>query len=45
MKKIYVCENNITGILSAIYDAWKESRDADAGIEIRGFMEPRMFCE
>lgn len=45
MKKIYVCGNSITGILSAIYDAWKESRDADAGIEIRGFMEPRMFCE
>ena len=27
MKKIYVCNDTITGIFSAIYDAWKEGRE------------------
>ena len=23
MKRIYVCENEVTGLFSALYDAWK----------------------
>lgn len=26
MKKIYVCNDTITGIFSAIYDAWKDGK-------------------
>ena len=26
-EKIYVCNDTITGIFSAIYDAWKEGRE------------------
>ena len=33
MKKIYVCNDTITGIFSAIYDAWKEGREEKQGIE------------
>ena len=36
MKKIYVCRDERTELLSAIYDAWKEKRDKEAGIEILG---------
>lgn len=45
MKKVYVCDDNITSIYSAIYDAWKESRDAEAGIELRGQINQQLFCE
>mgnify|MGYP000441199185 CR=1 FL=1 len=36
MKQIYICEDTITGIYSALYDAWKECRDTQAGVELRG---------
>ena len=36
MKQIYICSDTITGIYSALYDAWKENRDKEAGIELRG---------
>lgn len=45
MKKVYICNDNITGIFSAIYDAWKESRDKEAGIELRGMLDTQLFCE
>lgn len=45
MKQVYICHDTITGMYSAIYDAWKESRDADAGIAVRGFLTPQLFCE
>lgn len=45
MKQIYICSDTIIGIYSALYDAWKESRDKDAGIELRGRTQQRLFCE
>lgn len=45
MKKVFVCEDNITGMLSAVYDAWKGYRDADVGIELREKLEHRLFCD
>ncbi|MEZ3469704.1 MAG: TIGR03915 family putative DNA repair protein [Schaedlerella sp.] len=45
MKKVYICSDTITGIFSAIYDAWKESRDGEAGIELRGMLDTQLFCE
>ena len=45
MKTMYICHDTITGLYSALYDAWKESRDGDAGIELRGKTQQQMFCE
>lgn len=45
MKRIYICHDTITGLYSALYDAWKESRDKDAGIEVRGKTQQQLFCE
>lgn len=45
MKQVYICYDTITGIFSAIYDAWKKSRDSEAGIALRGMMAPQLFCE
>ena len=45
VKKVYICEDTITGIFSAIYDAWKECRDKEAGIELRGTLDQQLFCE
>ena len=45
MKQVYICNDTITGIFSALYDAWKESRDKEAGIELRGKMQQQFFCE
>lgn len=45
MKQIYICSDTITGIYSALYDAWKASRDKEAGIELRGKTQQRLFCE
>lgn len=45
MKQIYIGHDTITGIFSAIYDAWKESRDQEAGIALRGYVTPQLFCE
>ena len=44
MKQIYICHDTITGLYSALYDAWKESRDGEAGIELRGKTQQRLFC-
>lgn len=46
MKKIYVCEDSITGIFSGIYDAWKSQRSQEeCGIALRGEIEQQLFCE
>lgn len=46
MKKIYVCNNTITGIFSAIYDAWKEGREEkECGIALKGMLEQELFCD
>lgn len=46
MRKIYVCEDHVTGIYSAIYDAWKACREEEnAGIALRGHLEQELFCE
>ncbi len=48
MKRIYVCENEVTGLFSALYDAWKylvPDHGAECGIRFRGHMEQELFCE
>lgn len=46
MTKVYVCQDNITSLLSAIYDAWKERRETgDAEIAFRGSIETKFFSE
>ncbi len=45
MRQVYICTDTITGLYSALHDAWKECRDGDAGIEIRGKTQQQLFCE
>lgn len=45
MKQVYICHDTVTGIYSALYDAWKESRNREAGIELRGKTQQQLFCE
>ena len=45
MRQIYICTDTITGLYSALHDAWRDCRDGDAGIEIRGKMQQQLFCE
>lgn len=45
MKQVYICSDTITGIYSALYDAWKESRDKEAGIQLCGKTQQQLFCE
>ena len=45
MRQIYICTDTITGLYSALHDAWKDCRDREAGIEIRGKTQQQLFCE
>ena len=46
MKTVYVCSNTVTGIYSAVYDAWKARRAEDeCSIALRGAVETELFCE
>lgn len=46
MKRVYICNDDITGIFSAIYDAWKTKlREEELGIVVRGMIDQEMFCE
>ena len=48
MKRIYVCNNEVTGLLSAIYDAWRAvvvDGLPECGIRFRGCIEQELFCE
>ncbi len=45
MRKVYICEDSVTGILSAIYDAWKEGVEEGHGsIGLKGSLEQELFC-
>jgi len=46
MKRVYVCTDNLIGIFSAIYDAWKTKLgEGELGIALRGMVEQELFCE
>ena len=46
MRQIYICTDTMTGIFSAIYDAWKLRDYADGcGIALEGRWERELFCE
>ncbi|WP_251392437.1 TIGR03915 family putative DNA repair protein [Mediterraneibacter agrestimuris] len=45
MKQVYVCSDTITGMFSAFYDAWKERRNEEVGIGLKGRLEQQLFCE
>ena len=45
MKKIYLCQDTIKGIFSAFYDAWKENRDGEVGIQFVHNNDRQFFCE
>lgn len=46
MKTIYLCSDTITGIFSAVYDAWKEKKsEENCGIAVGGLLEQELFCE
>ena len=45
MKRVYLCQDTIKGIFSAFYDAWKESRDGEVGIQFLHDNDRQFFCE
>lgn len=46
MKRIYICSDSVTGIFSAIYDAWKTKLlEERLGIALKGVIDQEMFCE
>lgn len=45
MKQIYICTDTITGLCSALHDAWLENRDKDAGISVKGKTQQQLFCQ
>lgn len=46
MKKVFICSDTVTGIFSAIYDAWKlMPQPGEAGIALRGRVEQELFCD
>lgn len=45
MKQIYICSDTITGLCSALHDAWLENRDKDAEIGIKGNVQQQLFCQ
>lgn len=46
MKNIYICNDTVTGIFSAIYDAWKTRLgEQQLGIALRGMVDQELFCE
>lgn len=46
MKTIYVCSDTITGIFSAVYDAWRQEKsEEECKIAVRGILEQELFCE
>lgn len=45
MRKVYVCNDCVTGILSAVYDAWKDNIEEGQGsIGLKGSLEQELFC-
>lgn len=53
MKRVFVCNDNITGMFSAIYDAWRavlsfqhhSCDQRELGIALKGMVEQELFCE
>jgi len=45
MRKVYLCQNKIESMLSALYEAWVHHRDEDVGIELIGYTEHKLFCD
>lgn len=46
MKKVYICNDTVTGIFSGIYDAWKTKlREEQLGIVLKGAINQELFCE
>lgn len=48
MKRIYVCNDEVTGLFSAIYDAWRAvvvKGALECGIRFRGQISQELFCE
>lgn len=45
MTTVYVCSDTITGMYSALYDAWRENRNTDAGIALKGQIQQKLFCD
>lgn len=46
MKTIYVCNDTVTGIFSAIYDAWKSGKcREECAVALRNMQQPELFCE
>ena len=46
MKRMYIGEGTMTGIFSAIYDAWLfDRKEGETGVCIRGEYETELFCE
>ena len=46
VKRVYVCNDTITGIFSGIYDAWKTKLGQEQlGIVLKGCIDQELFCE
>lgn len=46
MKTVYICNDTVTGIFSAVYDAWKAGKNEDdCGIALKNSLEQELFCE
>lgn len=46
MKTVYVCTDSVTGIFSAVYDAWKAHKEEEeCEIALRGYTEQQLFCD
>lgn len=43
--QIYICTDTITGLFSALHDAWLERRNSEAGIGLRGKVQQQLFCQ
>ena len=44
MKIVYLCDDDINSIYSALYIAWYESRDKDVGVEFNNRVQNQLFC-
>ena len=45
MREIYICTDTLTGLCSALHDAWLENRNGEAGIGLRGRIQQQLFCQ
>ncbi len=46
MKTVYVCTDTVTGVFSAIYEAWGPAREGkECGIALKDQVEAQLFCD